>query len=166
MIIAAQCTATFLKIYCAPPNLGIRTWKCQLNFVQRPIFSGLRFFKSQTEDPSLKSLPEDLCSEFLRPEKIHQPQPGLNPPTLDLEASTLPQDHRGRLKYGIYVGWNFERPIYHRLVALQWACNRVPEGRVNLKVLGNSVLFEGGVKNESANGNKWYDRLKNSKSNI
>ena len=37
------------KIYCAPPNLGIiRTWICRLNFVQRPIFSGLRFF-NETE---------------------------------------------------------------------------------------------------------------------
>ena len=33
------------QIYCAPPNLGItRTWMCWLNFAQRPIFSGLRFF--------------------------------------------------------------------------------------------------------------------------
>ena len=40
--------------------------------------------------PSLKSLPEDLCLEVLRPEKIHRRQPGLNPRTLDLEASTLP----------------------------------------------------------------------------
>ena len=33
------------KIYCAPPNLGITwTWICRLNFAQRPIFSGLRFF--------------------------------------------------------------------------------------------------------------------------
>ena len=32
------------QIYCAPPNLGIRTWICRLNFAQRPIFSGLRFF--------------------------------------------------------------------------------------------------------------------------
>ena len=31
------------KIYCAPPNLGIRTRTCRLNFAQRPIFSGLRF---------------------------------------------------------------------------------------------------------------------------
>ena len=46
--------------------------------------------------PSLKSLPEDLCSGFLCPEKIHRPQPVLNPRTLDLEASTLPRDHRGR----------------------------------------------------------------------
>ena len=45
----------------------------------------------------LKSLPVDLCSGFLRPEKIRQPQSGLNPRTLDLEASTLPRDHRGRL---------------------------------------------------------------------
>ena len=46
--------------------------------------------------PSLKSLPEDLCSGYLRPEKIYRPQPGLNPRTLDLEVSTLPRDHRGR----------------------------------------------------------------------
>ena len=33
------------KIYCAPPNLGItRTLICRLNFAQRPIFLGLRFF--------------------------------------------------------------------------------------------------------------------------
>ena len=33
------------KIYCAPPNLGItRTLICRLNFAQRPVFSGLRFF--------------------------------------------------------------------------------------------------------------------------
>ena len=37
----------------------------------------------------LDSLPDDLGSEFLRPEKIHRPQPGLNPRTLDLEVSTL-----------------------------------------------------------------------------
>ena len=34
------------QINCAPPNLGItRTWIYRLNFAQRPIFSGLRFFK-------------------------------------------------------------------------------------------------------------------------
>ena len=33
------------QIYCAPPNLGItRTWICRLNFGQKLIFSGLRFF--------------------------------------------------------------------------------------------------------------------------
>ena len=32
------------QIYCAPPNLGIRTLICRLNFAQIPIFSGLRFF--------------------------------------------------------------------------------------------------------------------------
>ena len=88
------------KIYCAPPNIGItKTWICWLNFAQMPIFSGLRLFNEpeiSTRDPSLKSLPEDLCSGFLRPEKIHRPQPDLSPRTVDLEASTLPRDHRGR----------------------------------------------------------------------
>ena len=89
------------KIYCALPNLGItRTWIYRLNFPQRPIFPGLRFFNVSEiwlGSPSLKFLPEDLCSGFLHPEKIHRPQPGLNPRTLDLEAKTLPRNHRGRL---------------------------------------------------------------------
>ena len=74
--------------------------------------------KSQFRDPSLKSLPEDLCSEFLRPEKIHQPQPGLNPRTLDLEAITLPRDHRGRLLECYYEVfplhlWNYKCTVYY-----------------------------------------------------
>ena len=40
---------------------------------------------------------EDLCSEFLRPEKIHRPQPGLNLQTLDLKTSMLPRDHHFKL---------------------------------------------------------------------
>ena len=97
------------KIYCAPPNLGIRTWICQLNLLRGPFFQAwgsLMSLKSQTRDPSLKSLPEDLCSGFLRPEKIHRPQSGLNPRTLDLEAITLPRDYRGR-QYPIYFN-NFK----------------------------------------------------------
>ena len=53
------------KIYCATPNLSItRTWICWLNFVQMPIFSGLRFFnkpKSQTRGPQLKVPPGGLA---------------------------------------------------------------------------------------------------------
>ena len=45
------------KIYCVPLNLGItRTLICWLNFAQRPIFSGLRFFNepeiSDSEPPA------------------------------------------------------------------------------------------------------------------
>ena len=86
------------KIYCAPLNLGItRTWMCRLNFAQRPIFSGyfLTSLKSQTQDPQLKFPPGGLVLRVSRPEKIHRPQPGLNPRTIDLEATTLPRDHRG-----------------------------------------------------------------------
>jgi hypothetical protein len=39
----------------------------------------------------LKSLPEDLCSGFLRPGKIYRSQLGLYTRTLYLEASTLPE---------------------------------------------------------------------------
>ena len=87
------------KIYCDPPKIGnTRIWICRLNFAQGSIFSGLRFFNepeiSDSGPPA--SLPEDLCSGVSRPEKIHRPQPGLNPRILDFEASTVPQDHRGR----------------------------------------------------------------------
>ena len=37
-----------------------------------------------------------FCSGFLCPENMHRPQPNLNPRGLELEASTLPRDHRGR----------------------------------------------------------------------
>ena len=59
--------------------------------------SGAYFFRLEPDISNSGSRPEDLGSEFLRPEKIHRPQPGLNPRTLDFEASTLPRDHRGRL---------------------------------------------------------------------
>ena len=50
------------KIYCAPPNLGItRTWICRLNFAQRFIFSGLRFFNEpEISNPQLKVPPGGL----------------------------------------------------------------------------------------------------------
>jgi hypothetical protein len=48
--------------------------------------------KSQTRDPRLIAPPGGLVSTgFLRPEEIHIPQPGLNPRTLDVEASTFPR---------------------------------------------------------------------------
>ena len=64
-----------------------------LGFFNEPV-------KSQTWDPQLKVRPGGLVFRiFLHPEKIHRPQPGLNPRTLDLEASTVPRDHRGRLAF-------------------------------------------------------------------
>ena len=59
-------------------------------------WGSFKSLKSQTRDPQIKVPPEDLCSGFLRPETIHRPQSGLNPRTLDLEARTLPRDHRDR----------------------------------------------------------------------
>ena len=49
------------KIYCAPQNLGItRTWICRLNFVQRSIFSGLRFFN----EPEISDSGPPACAQF------------------------------------------------------------------------------------------------------
>ena len=96
VVIAAQCTATFSDLLCSP-NLGItRTWVCRLNFAQRPIFSALRFFKEpeiSDSEPPAWSPSRRTCAQ----EKIHRHHPSLNPRTLDLEASTLPWDYRGRL---------------------------------------------------------------------
>jgi hypothetical protein len=54
------------KIYCAPPNLGIRTWICRLNFAQRPIFSGSMFFNEPEKSylgPSAKSPSRRTCTQ-------------------------------------------------------------------------------------------------------
>ena len=111
VVIAAQCTVTFFKIYCVPPNLGItRTWICRLNFAQRPIVSGLRLFNEPEISDSGPPAPGGLCSGFLRPEKIHRPPPDLNPRTLDLETSTLPRDHRGGLCSAL---WSLQRKLQH-----------------------------------------------------
>ena len=69
-----------------------------IKFCSEAYFSGWRFFNepeiSDSGPPALKSLPKNLCLGFLRPEQIHRTQPSLNPRTLDLEASKLPQDRR------------------------------------------------------------------------
>ena len=68
----------------------------QINFAERPMFLDLRFFNEPEISDSGPPAPEDMCSGFQDPEKIHRPQPGLNPRTLDLGASTLPRDQSGR----------------------------------------------------------------------
>ena len=77
-----------------------------IKFYSEAYFFRLEIFltslKSQTQDPRLKTLQEDLCSGFTRPEKIHRPQPDVNPRTSDLEASTLPRDHRDRLLFTLF----------------------------------------------------------------
>ena len=55
-----------------------RTWICRLIFFNEPEISD--------SGPPLGG----LVRRILRPEKIHRPQPDLNPRTLDLEARTLP----------------------------------------------------------------------------
>ena len=100
VVITGQCTATFQDLLCSP-NLDItRTWMCRLNFTQRPIFSGFKFFNEpeiSDSRPQLKVPPGELVLRIFTSWKIHRPQSGLNPRTLDLEASTLPRDHRDRL---------------------------------------------------------------------
>ena len=66
--------------------------------VQRLIFRvsvSLTSLKSQTRDPRLMSLPEDLLSGLLSPGKI-QISAGFEPPNLGYRASMLPRDHQDR----------------------------------------------------------------------
>ena len=50
--------------------------------------------KSQTRDLQVKVPPGGLVLRIFTSLKIHRPQLDLNPQTLNLEASTLPRDHR------------------------------------------------------------------------
>ena len=76
-------------------------------------WGSLTSLKSQTRDPQLKFPPGGLVlGIFTFWKKIHRPQPGLNPRTLDLEAITLPREHRGRLlqpkdisRSRVFPGW-------------------------------------------------------------
>ena len=59
----------------------------------------MKFFnesESQTQDLRFKVPPEGLVLMILRPEKLHRPQPILNPRILNPEARKLPRDHRGQ----------------------------------------------------------------------
>ena len=57
----------------------------------------LTSLKSQTQDSQFKVPPGGLELRIFTSWKIYWPQPSLNLWTLDLEASTLPRDHWGRL---------------------------------------------------------------------
>ena len=81
-----QMYCDLFKIYCAPPNLGItRTWICRLNFVQRPIFSCLRFFNracNLTRDSQLKVPPEGLVLRIFTSWKSSSTTAGFEPANL------------------------------------------------------------------------------------
>ena len=85
------------QISYAPPNLGItRTWICWLNFSQRFIFSGLRFFnESEISDsgrpawsPSRRTCAQDF---YVLKKSINLSQP------MNLGSREhVTRDHRGR----------------------------------------------------------------------
>ena len=102
------------KIYCAPSNLGIRTWICRLNLLRGLFFQAwgsLTSLKSQTRYPQVKVPPGGLVLKIFTSWKVHRRQSGLNPRILDLEASTLPRDHRGRHNWYIVV-WHWYTLIF------------------------------------------------------
>ena len=84
------------QIYCAPPNLGItRTWICRINYAQRPIFSGLRFFNEPEildSGPPAWSPSRRTCAQY-----FYVLKKSINLSRVwTLEASTLLRDHRSR----------------------------------------------------------------------
>ena len=86
----------FQDLLCFPEFRYYQDVNMLIKFCSETYFFRLEVLRLGT--PSIKSLREDFCSGFLRPEKIHRPQSSLNPGTLDLEASTLPRDHLARQK--------------------------------------------------------------------
>ena len=89
VVIAAQCTATFSRSIVLPRIRVLGSEYADYIFLRGLFFQArgsLTSLKSWLGTPSLKSLQEDLCSGFLRLEKIHQPQPDLNLRTFDLKA--------------------------------------------------------------------------------
>jgi hypothetical protein len=66
-VVIAAFLQPFWDLLC-PLNLDTRTWICQLNFAQRPIFSGLRFFNEPeisdsgcpAESPSRRTCSQDF----------------------------------------------------------------------------------------------------------
>ena len=87
-----------LKIYCAPPNLGIsRTWICRLNFAQRPISSGSRYFNEpefSDSGPQLKIPPGGLVFRIFTSWKNPSTSAVFEPANLGSRAITLPRDQQ------------------------------------------------------------------------
>ena len=96
--IAAQCIATFLRSVVLP-RIYVLLGRENADYI---LLRGLFFqawgyltsLKYQTRDPQLKFPPGGLELRIFTSWK-NASQPDLNPQTLDLEASTLPQDHWG-----------------------------------------------------------------------
>ena len=90
------------KVYCAPPNLGkTRTWICRLNFAQRPIFSGLRFFNEpeiSDSGPQLKVPPRRLVLKIFTSWKNPSTLAGFEPANLGSRDEHVTPWHWGRLE--------------------------------------------------------------------
>ena len=92
VVIVALMHCDLFEIYCAPPNLGIRTWIFLLNFDQRPIFSGLRLFNEPEISDSgsqLKIPPGGLVLKIFTSWKNPSTSAGFEPASmLPFEAMT------------------------------------------------------------------------------
>ena len=96
------------KTYCAspPPNLGIKTWICRINFAQRPFFQAwdsLTSLKSQTRDPQLKVLPGWLVLRIFTSWKNLSTSAGFEPANLGSRGKHVtPRPQRQTLNW--YTG--------------------------------------------------------------
>ena len=103
------------------PNLELRrTWICQLNFAQRPIFSFLRFFnESEISDsgPPAWSPYRRIYTQDFSSWKNSSTSARFEP------ASTVPRDHRGQLCNNIIQSKLACKIYTTRLVSLQTRMN-------------------------------------------
>ena len=74
------------------PRIWVLLGREYANYAQRTIFSDLRFFNepeiSDSGPPAQSPSRRTCAQDFYFLKNIHRPQPGLNPQTLALEAST------------------------------------------------------------------------------
>ena len=96
--------ATFLRSIVLP-ELNTRTWTCRLNFAQRPIFSGLRFFNepeiSDSGPPALTPSRRTCAQDFYVLKKsIDFSRVRTREPWISRWA--VPRDHQGRLGISKY----------------------------------------------------------------
>ena len=68
------------KTYCAPPNLGIRTWICRLNFALA--WCSLISLKSQNRDPQLEVPPGGMVLRIFTSWKNPSTSVGYEPASL------------------------------------------------------------------------------------
>ena len=129
MVITVQCTATVSRSIVLPRILGItRTWICRLNFAQRPIFSGLRFFNEPEISESghqLKVPPGGLVLRMFTSWKNPSTSVGFEPANLGSRGEHVTtRPPKPTINFSIWCYIVNERPIGIQINRVYWMGRR------------------------------------------